>query len=118
MLKHLILKILFTKSHNKKLQRHHQWKNFFDKAVVSDMKRYKEIRKLTTGQGEDYTTVCLFDYDFIKNHYKLIAADSSIQKELDADPKTIQQIEFVGQLKQLDCNDNAADAGDDQSIFV
>ena len=49
MLKHLILKILFTKSDNKKLQRHHQWKKFFDKAVVSDMKRYKEIRKLTTG---------------------------------------------------------------------
>ena len=110
MLKHLILKILFTKSHNKKLQHHHHWKKFYDKAVVSDMKRYKEIRKLTTGQGEDYTTVCLFDYDFIKNHYKLIAADS--------DPKAIQQIEFVGQLKQLDCNDNAADAGDDQSIFV
>ena len=114
MLKHL----LFTKSHNKKLQHHHHWKKFYDKAVVSDMKRYKEIRKLTTGQGEDYTTVCLFDYDFIKNHYKLIAADSSIQKELDSDPKAIQQIEFVGQLKQLDCNDNAADAGDDQSIFV
>ena len=45
MLKHLILKILFTNGHNKKLQRYHQWKNFFDKAVVSDMKRYKEIRK-------------------------------------------------------------------------
>ena len=35
----------------------------------------------------------------IKNHYRLIAVDLSRQKELDADPKTIQQIEFVGQLR-------------------
>ena len=35
-----------------------------------------------------------------KNHYRLIAVDLSRQKELDADPKAIQQIEFVGQLKK------------------
>ena len=35
----------------------------------------------------------------IKNHYRLITVDLSRQKELDADPKTIQQIEFVGQLR-------------------
>ena len=29
-------------------------KNFYDKAIDSDIKRYKEIRKLTTGQGGDY----------------------------------------------------------------
>ena len=29
-----------------------------------------------------------------------MALDLSRQKELDADPKTIQQIEFVGQLKK------------------
>ena len=45
--------------------------------------------------------------------------DLSRQKELDADPKAIQQIEFVGQLKKLDAEDNATDAGDnDQSMFV
>ena len=35
----------------------------------------------------------------IKNHYKLIAVDLSRQKELNSDPKAIQQIEFVGKLK-------------------
>ena len=30
-------------------------KNFFDQPINSDTKRYKEIRQLTTGQGEDYT---------------------------------------------------------------
>ena len=31
-------------------------KNFYDQPVDSDIKKkYKEIRKLTTGPGEDYT---------------------------------------------------------------
>ena len=52
----------------------------------------------------------------MKNHYKLIAVDLSRQKELYADPKAIQQIEFIGQLKELDTDDNATDAGKDQSM--
>ena len=55
----------------------------------SDIKRYEEIRKLTTGQGEDYTTGCLSDYEYIKNHCKLISVDSSRQNKLDADLKAI-----------------------------
>ena len=55
----------------------------------SDIKRYEEIRKLTTGQGEDYTTGCLSDYEYIKNHCKLISVDSSRQNELGADLKAI-----------------------------
>ena len=39
------------------------------------------------------------NHDYAKSHYVLIAVDSSTPKELDADPKTIQQIEFVGELK-------------------
>ena len=34
------------------------------------------MRKLEYQQqdkGEDYTTGCLLDYDYIKNHYRLIA---------------------------------------------
>ena len=62
------------------------------------MKRYEEIRKLATGQCEDYTTGCLLDYGSVKNHYRLIAIDLSRQKELDVDPIAIQQIELVGQL--------------------
>ena len=34
------------------------------------------------------------------------------------DPKVIQQIEFVGQLKKLDADDNATDPGNDQSMFL
>ena len=66
-------------------------KNFHNQPIDSDIKRYEEIRKLATGQVEDYTTGCLLDYDYTKNHYRLIAIDLSRQKELDADPKAFQQ---------------------------
>ena len=46
------------------------------------------------GKGEDYTTGSLLDYDYFKKNYKLVAIDLSKQKELDADPRAIQQIEF------------------------
>ena len=76
--------------------------NFYDQPIDFDVKRYKEIKKLATGQGKDYTNGCLLDYDYIKNHYRLIAADLSRQKGLDADSKAVQQMGFFGQLKNPD----------------
>ena len=81
--------------------------NFYDQPIDSDIKRYEEIRKWTTEQGEDYTTGCLLDFDYIENHSRLKAIDLSRQKELDADPKAIQQIVLVGQLKEIDGNGHA-----------
>ena len=60
----------------------------------------------------------MIDYDWIKNHYRLLAVDLSIEKELDAGPEAIQQIEFVGHLKKLDGDDKATDASNDQTMFV
>ena len=54
------------------------------------------MRKIATGQGDDYTTGCLLDFSYFKKNYRLIAADLSKQKALDADPKAIQQIIFTG----------------------
>ena len=45
-----------------------------------------------------YTTGCLSDYSYFKKYYKMIAVDSSEQQALDADPKTIQQINFTANL--------------------
>ena len=42
------------------------------------------------------------DYEYIKNNYGLRAVDLSRQIELDADPKAIQQIKLVRQLKDID----------------
>ena len=68
---------------------------------------------------KDYTTGWLLDYDYINNNYRLITIKWSVKKEVDADPRAIEQIEFVGQLKQLDANYNLTDeAGNDQSKFL
>ena len=74
-------------------------KNCSDQAIDSDIKQYREVRKLTAGKAEDYTNRYLLDYDHIKTYYRLIAVDLSRQKELDTDAKAIQQIEFVRKLK-------------------
>ena len=41
----------------------------------------------------------MLDYQYFKNHHQLIAVDISKQKELDANPRAIQQIEFYGKLE-------------------
>ena len=62
-------------------------------------KQYDEIRKTATGQGDDYTTGCLLNYQYFKCHYNLITVDLSKQKKLDDDSTTIQKIEFYGMFK-------------------
>ena len=73
-------------------------KNVFDQPVKNDKVTYENIRKIATGQGDDYTTGCLLDYTYFKNYYKMIARDLSKQQALDADPKPIQQINFTENL--------------------
>ena len=73
-------------------------KNFFDQPVKTDKVTYENIRKIATGQGDDYTTGCLLDYIYFKNYYKMIAVDLSKQQALDADPKAIQQINLTANL--------------------
>ena len=62
---------------------------FFDQPVKSNKVTYEKIRKIATGQGDDYTTGCLLDYPYFKDSYKMIAADLSKQQALDADPRAI-----------------------------
>ena len=50
--------------------------------------------------------------------YRLITIDLSRQKQLYADPKSIQRIEFDGQLKKLEDHGNAKESDNDQSMFV
>ena len=71
-------------------------RNFYDQPINDLIKQYDEIRKVSTGYGDDYTTGCLLDYAYFKDNYRLIAVDLSKQKALDADPRAIQQIVFQG----------------------
>ena len=72
--------------------------NFFDQPVKNNLRTYDNIRKIATGQGDDYTTSCLLDYNYFNKYYKIIAIDLSKQQALDADPKAVQQINFTGNL--------------------
>ena len=70
-------------------------RNFYDQAINGSFKQYDEIQKISIGQGNDYTTGCLLDFVYFKEKYRLIAADLSKQKALDADLRAIQQIIFT-----------------------
>ena len=72
--------------------------NFFDQPIKNNKVTYENIRKIATGQGDDYTSGCLLDYQYIKDYYKMIPIDLSKQQALDADPRAIQQINFTENL--------------------
>ena len=74
-------------------------RNFYDNPIESDIEKYRELKKVMIGKGEDYTTGSLLHYDYFNKHYKLVAVDLSKRKELDADPRAIQQIEFKYMLE-------------------
>ena len=74
--------------------------NFYDQPINDSIKQYDEIRKISTGQGDDYTTVCLLDFDYLKKNSKLIAVNLSNQKALDADSRAIEQIIFTGKVSE------------------
>ena len=69
-------------------------RNFYDNPIESGIEKYRELKKVMIGKGEDYTTRSLLDFKYFDRHYKLVTVDLSKQKELDADPRAIQQIEF------------------------
>ena len=76
-------------------------KNIFNQPVKNSMNTYNNIQKIATGQGYDYTTGCLLDYNYFKEYYNMIAIDFRKQEALDADPRAIQQINFTGNLDRV-----------------
>ena len=79
-------------------------RNFYDQPINDLIKQYNEIRKISTGQGDDYITRCLLDFTYFEKNYKLIAVNLSKQKVLDADSRSIQQIIFTGKIKATVAN--------------
>ena len=73
-------------------------RNVFDQPINSKFKTYENIRKIATGQGDDYPTGCFLDHSYSKKNYKMIAIDLSKQQALDVDPRAIQQINFAANL--------------------
>ena len=68
------------------------------------MNQYDEIRKISTGQGDDYTTGCLLDFAYFEKSYRLIAPYliMLIQeqfKKLFLQVKQIIKVRFITFLK-------------------
>ena len=74
--------------------------NLFDQTIKNNKVTYENLRKIVTGQGDDYATGCLLDYSYFMDTYKMIAIDLSKQQVLDADPRAIQQINFTANLER------------------
>ena len=55
-------------------------RNFYDQPINDLIKQYDEATKVSTGQGDDYTTGCFLDYAYFKDNDRLIAIDLSKQK--------------------------------------
>ena len=64
-------------------------RNFYDQPINNAIKQYDEVRKISTGQVDDYTTGWLLDYSYFRKNYRVIAADLNKQKALDTDSTAI-----------------------------
>ena len=72
-------------------------KPFFEIPVKNKEEAYEAIIEMS--KNNDYTTGNLLDYEYFKDHYKLIAIDLSKEIELEnSDLK--QQINFIGRLEE------------------
>ena len=63
--------------------------------INDSIKQNDEVRKVSTGQVDDYTIGCLLDFAYFNKNDRLIAADISKQKALDAGSRAIKQIIFI-----------------------
>ena len=97
----------YSSCRNKGLKCYDQWEKIFGQPVKNDLATYDNIKKIAVGQGDDYTTGCLLDYNYFKDYFKIIAIDWSKQQTLDSDLKVMKQINFTGNLNRCKgVNDN------------
>ena len=68
-------------------------RNLYDNPIKGDIEKNRELKKVIIGKGEYYIIGYLLDFNYFDKHYKSVAVDLSKQKELDPDPRAIQQIE-------------------------
>ena len=48
-------------SNYQRVKRLFDGRNFYDQSISDSNKQYNEVKKASTGQGDDYTTVCSLD---------------------------------------------------------
>ena len=74
--------------------------SFYDQPINDSIKQYDDIRKISTGHGDD----CLLDFAYFEKNHRPIAVDLSKQKSLYVDSRAIQEIIFTGKIKATEAN--------------
>ena len=59
------------------------------------IKQFDEVRKDSTGQGDEYTAGYLLDSAYFRDHKRLIAVVLSKQKALDTNPFKINSTNII-----------------------
>ena len=72
---------------------------FFELPIKNIEETYEKIIQITDHNGY-YTRGNLLNYEYFKEHYKLIAIDLS--KQIELKNKDIKQINFIGNLERDD----------------
>ena len=72
-------------------------KPFFEIPVKNKEKAYEQIIEMS--KNNDYTTGNLLDYEYFKDHYKVVAISWRKQIELE-NLDLRQQINFIGRLEE------------------
>ena len=73
-------------------------RKFFDQPIKNNLTTSNNIRKVATGQGDDYRNSCLLDYPYFEKYYKMMVTDLRKQQAIDADPKALQQTNVTSNL--------------------
>ena len=76
--------------------------NFFDQPVKNNKVTYEYIRKIATGQEDDYATGCLLGYPYFKESYKIIEVDLCKQQALNVDSRANHLVNFTTNLDRAD----------------
>ena len=72
-------------------------RKFYDNPIENDVEKYRELKKVMIGKGEDYTTGSLLNYNYFKKHYKLVEQFNKLNLSI-----CLEQIQlFIGYLKNL-----------------
>ena len=65
--------LLKTKNYSIEIDR----RRFYDQPINELIGQYDEIRKVSTGEGDDYTTGCLLNFAYFFKKIQIKAADLS-----------------------------------------
>ena len=57
-------------------------RNFYDQPINDSIKQYGEVREVSTGQGDDYTTGCSLDFAYFEKEIQIDCSWLKLTKSL------------------------------------